>query len=167
MNKITMLCGSAALACLLAPPIDGGGASTPLLDSTNHDAAAEAAAAETAAAEAATALAAAAAAATKVPAARPAAARPRTQARLDPAKKPVKAGARPRRAKGAENVETEKGEIVGIVLRTSRVTGADGRAIPRRTVALAKSGRADTLIGRGWARAATDAETATATVVLD
>lgn len=90
---------------------------------------------------------------------------PRTQARV-PAKKAAKPGARKSRKSSAEP-ESEADEIYAIVLQTSKILGPNGRAIARRTAVLAPGRRADSLIGSGQARPATDAEARSAVIVID
>ncbi|WGM45241.1 hypothetical protein KOAAANKH_00102 [Brevundimonas sp. NIBR10] len=92
---------------------------------------------------------------------------PRTQARIDPAVRAApRAGARSRKPRSQAPAEAA-GRPAAIVLLTSRVTGPDGRAVPRRTIVLAAAARADDLVGRGWARPATEAEADQARLVLD
>ncbi len=90
---------------------------------------------------------------------------PRTQARV-PAKRAAKPGARKPR-KAAAEAEAEAGEVYAIVLQTSKILGPTGRAIARRTAVLAPGARADGLIRSGQARPATEAEAASAVIVID
>lgn len=90
----------------------------------------------------------------------------RTQSRVSKPAAP-RTGARKRKASTASHREPSTGELVCIVLLTSKITAPDGRAIARRTAVLAPDARAVDLIDRDQARFATDAETEAATITID
>ncbi|PZO07647.1 MAG: hypothetical protein DCF29_03875 [Alphaproteobacteria bacterium] len=71
----------------------------------------------------------------------------------------VKPGARRRKPNAIADDDQVEEERVAVVLQTSRLTGRNGRPVPRRTTALVTVERALSLMLQGDAREATPAET--------
>lgn len=92
-------------------------------------------------------------------------ARSETRARVS--KPAAKTGKRPRKTAPVEDAAAPEEDRVAVVLKTSKYTGRNGRAVARKTTVLVTLDRALKLIMLDDAREATDAEKAAAVVYLD